>query len=137
MKKGYYSSKSDLLRDAFRVLLNTRSELKISLAIELYLVGKTSISRAAEFTGVPTIEFKEIMAGRGIVRGTEGKFSKEMDAKLEKTWDSLMFFADTDIPSAFAKSDAAKYLKHPFADMKISPTVYEELTGRGDEIGNF
>ena len=84
VKKGYYSSKSDLLRDAFRVLLNTRSELKISLAIELYLVGKIPISRAAEFAGVTTIEFKEIMAGRGIVRVTEGKSSKEMDIKLEK-----------------------------------------------------
>ena len=84
VKKGYYPSKSDLLRDAFRVLLNTRSELKISLAIELYLVGKISISRAAEFAGTTTIGFKEIMAGRGIVRETEGKSAKEMDTKLEK-----------------------------------------------------
>ena len=38
-----------------------------------------------------------------------------------------MFFADTDILSAFAKADAVKYLKHLFADLKISPTVYEEL----------
>ena len=66
------------------MLLNTRSELKISLAIELYLVGEISISRAAEFAGVTTIEFKEIMAGREIVRATEGKSSKEMDTKLEK-----------------------------------------------------
>ena len=84
MKKGYYPSKSDLLRGAFRVLLNTRLELKIFLAIELYLVGKISISRAAEFAGVTTIEFKEIMAGRGIVRETEGKSSREIDMKLEK-----------------------------------------------------
>ena len=84
MKKGYYPSKSDLLRDAFRVLLNTRLELKIFLAIELYLVGKISISRAAEFAGVTTIEFKEIMAGRGIVRATEGRSSREIDMKLEK-----------------------------------------------------
>jgi predicted HTH domain antitoxin len=84
VKKGYYPSKSELLRDAFRVLLNTRSELKISLAIELYLMEKVSISRAAEFAGITTIEFKEIMAGRGIIRVTEGKSAKEMDLKLEK-----------------------------------------------------
>ncbi len=84
VKKGYYPSKSDLLRDAFRVLLNTRSELKISLAIELYLVEKISISRAAEFAGFTTIEFKEIMAGRGIVRETEGKSAEEIDLKLKK-----------------------------------------------------
>jgi predicted HTH domain antitoxin len=84
VKKGYYPSKSDILRDAFRVLLNTRSELKISLAIELYLMEKVSISRAAELAGTTTIEFKEIMAGRGIVRETEGKSAREMDLKLEK-----------------------------------------------------
>jgi len=77
VKKRYYPSKSDLSRDAFRVLLNTRSELKISLAIELYLMGKVSISRAAEFAGITTIEFKEILAGRGIVRETEGKSAEE------------------------------------------------------------
>ena len=84
VKKGYYPSKSDILRDAFRVLLNTRSELKISLAIELYLMEKVSISRAAELAGTTTIEFKEIMARRGIVRETEGKSAREMDLKLEK-----------------------------------------------------
>jgi hypothetical protein len=31
-----------------------------------------------------------------------------------------MFFADTDILSAFAKADAVKYLKRLFVDMKIS-----------------
>ncbi|MEA1906858.1 MAG: UPF0175 family protein [Euryarchaeota archaeon] len=83
VKKGYYPSKSELLRDASRVLLDTRSELKISLAIELCLMEKTSISRAAEFAGITTIEFKEIMAGREIIRVTEGKSAKEMDLKLE------------------------------------------------------
>lgn len=71
MEKGYYPPKFDLLRDAFGALLNTISELKIFWTIEPYLVGKISISRAAEFAGVTTIEFKEIMVGRGIVRVTE------------------------------------------------------------------
>ena len=84
VKKGYCPSKSDLLRDAFRVLLNTRSELKISLAIELCLMEKVSISRAAEFAGITTIKFKEIMAGQGIIRVTEGKSTKEIDLKLDK-----------------------------------------------------
>jgi len=84
VKKGYYPSKSDLLRDAFRALLNTKTELKISLAIELYLKGNISIGRAAELSGLTTIEFKEVMAARGIIRETEGKSAAEMDAKLKK-----------------------------------------------------
>lgn len=84
VKKGYYPSKSDLLRDAFRALLNTKAELRISLAIELYLKEKVSLARAAELAGMTTIEFKEVMAGRGIVRETEGKSAKEIDKKLRK-----------------------------------------------------
>src|SRR3972149_1543702 len=84
VKKGYYHSKSDLLRDAFRTLLNTKAELKISLAIELYLKGNISIGRAAELSGLTQLEFKEGMAARGIIRETEGKSAAEMDAKLKK-----------------------------------------------------
>jgi predicted HTH domain antitoxin len=58
--------------------------LKISLAIELYLKGNISIARAAELSGFTTIEFKEVMAARGIIRETEGKSASEMDAKLKK-----------------------------------------------------
>lgn len=38
-----------------------------------------------------------------------------------------MFFADTDILSAFAKADAIKYLKELCKELNISPSVYEEL----------
>jgi predicted HTH domain antitoxin len=84
VKKGYYPSKSDLLKDAFRTLLNTKAELRVSLAIELYLKGNISIARAAELSGLTTIEFKEVMAGRGIIRKTEGKSTTEIDTKLKK-----------------------------------------------------
>ncbi len=84
VKKGYYPSKSDLLKDAFRALLNTKAELRISLVIELYLKEKVSLARAAELAGMTTIEFKEVIAGRGIVRETEGKSVKEIDKKLKK-----------------------------------------------------
>lgn len=84
VKKGYYPSKSDLLKDAFRTLLNTKAELRVSLAIELYIKGSISIARAAELSGLTTIEFKEVMAGRGIIRKTEGKSITEIDTKLKK-----------------------------------------------------
>jgi len=84
VEKGYYPSKSELIKDAFRALLNTKADLRISLAIELYLKEKVSIGRAAELAGMTTIEFKEVMAGRGIIRETEGKTAREMDNKLKK-----------------------------------------------------
>lgn len=42
------------------------------------------MARAAELSGFTTIEFKEVMAARGIVRETEGKSATEMDTKLKK-----------------------------------------------------
>jgi predicted HTH domain antitoxin len=43
-----------------------------ALVIELYLKGNVSIGRASELAGMTTIEFKDVLAGRGIVRETEG-----------------------------------------------------------------
>lgn len=40
---------------------------------------------------------------------------------------ALIFFADTDILSAFAKADAIKYLKELCTTLNISPSIYEEL----------
>lgn len=84
VEKGYYPSKSELMKDALRALLNTKTELRISLAIELYLKEKVSIARAAELAGMTTIEFKEAIAARGILRETEGKSAKEMGKKIRK-----------------------------------------------------
>lgn len=86
VEKGYYPSKSDLIKDAFRALLNTKAELKISLAVEMYLKSKVSLARAAELAGMTTIEFKEVLAGRGITRETAGKSAREMDRKIKKLW---------------------------------------------------
>ncbi len=84
VEKGYYASKSELMKDAFRALLNTKSDLKISLSIELYLKGTISIGRASELAGMTIIEFKDVLAGRGIVRETEGKTAREIDKKLKR-----------------------------------------------------
>lgn len=81
---GYYATEDELLRDAFRTLLNTKTELKVSLAVELYLMGKVSLMRAAEIAGMTTIEFKEVLANRGITRETEGKSADEMDEKINQ-----------------------------------------------------
>lgn len=81
---GYYPTESELLRDAFRTLLNTKTELKVSLAVELYLKGRISLMRAAEFAGMTTVEFKDVLANRGITRETEGKPVEKMDKKIKQ-----------------------------------------------------
>ena len=68
VKAGYYSSKSDVAKDAFRCLLEHKPELKAGAAIELFKSGRISLGRAAEVAGVSTVEFKELLAARKIMR---------------------------------------------------------------------
>lgn len=63
---GHYSNKEEILKDAFRALLESRPELRISIAVELYKGGKISLNRAARLAGVTAEEMKEILAGRGV-----------------------------------------------------------------------
>jgi putative addiction module CopG family antidote len=71
IRAGYYSSKSEVVKDALRLLFETRKELKIASAVEMYINGEISLGKAAEIAGVSVIEFKEILASRGIYRELE------------------------------------------------------------------
>ncbi|MFP4001845.1 MAG: UPF0175 family protein [Thermoplasmata archaeon] len=80
VEAGYYSNKSEVVRDAIRVLFENRSELRIASAVELYKKGEVTLSRGAEIAGMNMFEFKEILKDRGInIRSPGG--SKE---KLEE-----------------------------------------------------
>jgi predicted HTH domain antitoxin len=65
---GYYSSKSDVVKDALRTLLETKSNLRVAASVEMYRRGKVSIGKAAELAGMSVIEFKEVLIDRGIKR---------------------------------------------------------------------
>ncbi len=61
----YYKTRSILIEDAFRVLLNLKLWLKVELSIELYLMGDISLLRAAEIAGMDIESFKETLKARG------------------------------------------------------------------------
>lgn len=62
----YYKSMNALIEDAFRALLNLKPELKVEMAVELYLREEVSLSRAAEIAGMDIESFKEILKARGL-----------------------------------------------------------------------
>lgn len=78
IKYGYYSSIDEAIKDAFRTLLNVKPDLRISAAIELYKEGEISLSKAAEMVGVSTIEFKDTLANRGIIRKVGARSKEEL-----------------------------------------------------------
>lgn len=83
VRDGYYSSINEALKDAFRTLLNVRPELRTSAVIELYNEGEISIGKAAEMIGVSTIEFKDILANKGIHRKVGSRSKKELNEGVE------------------------------------------------------
>jgi len=78
---GYYSSKSDVVRDALRLLFDTKSNLKLSAAIEMYKKGKVTLGKAAEIAGMNSISFKEILSDRGIVIEIPVDHPEKMDKR--------------------------------------------------------
>ncbi|MFO7791430.1 MAG: UPF0175 family protein [Thermoplasmatota archaeon] len=66
VKTGEYSSKSDVIRDAFRTFLRKNYGKKLRIAIELYKEEKVSLMRAAEIAELDSESFKQELKDRGI-----------------------------------------------------------------------
>jgi predicted HTH domain antitoxin len=77
IKYGYYGSIGEAVKDAFRTLLNAKPDLRTAAAIELYKEGAVSLGKAAEIARVTTIEFKDILADRGIRREVSSRSVEE------------------------------------------------------------
>lgn len=65
VRAGYYSSKSDVVKDALRTFLSEKRNLRLAAAVELYRREEVSLGKAAEIADVPLVEFKEILASQG------------------------------------------------------------------------
>ena len=78
---GYYSSKSDVVRDALRLLFDTRTNLRLSAAIEMYRKDVVTLGKAAEIAGMNTISFKEILRDRGIPVEVHADDADKMDRR--------------------------------------------------------
>jgi predicted HTH domain antitoxin len=83
VRDGHYVNINEAVKDAFRTLLNVRPELKTSAVIELYKEGEISIGKAAEMVGVSTIEFKDILANKGIRRKVGSRSREELEEGVE------------------------------------------------------
>ncbi|MBI2075756.1 MAG: UPF0175 family protein [Candidatus Aenigmarchaeota archaeon] len=83
---GYYSSKSDVVKDAIREMLEKNKNMLMAAAIEMYKGGKVSIGRAAEIARTSLPDFKEALKERGIkiVLGHDKKMMKSADRIMKK-----------------------------------------------------
>ncbi len=68
IKAGFYTSKSDIAKDALRCLFEHKPELKVNAAIQLYTEGIVSLGRAAEVARMNTVDFREVLLDRGVLK---------------------------------------------------------------------
>ncbi|MGH7909267.1 MAG: UPF0175 family protein [Thermodesulfobacteriota bacterium] len=64
VRSGYYSSKSDVVKDALRYMLDSKKNLRLAAAVELYKQGEVSLGKAAEIANMGIIEFKEALSNQ-------------------------------------------------------------------------
>lgn len=68
VKAGYYSSKSDVVKDALRTFLSEKKNLRLAAAVELYKREEVSLGKAAEIADVGLVEFKEVLESQAYKR---------------------------------------------------------------------
>ena len=63
---GCYVNEAEVIRDAVKILFESRPKLKLAAAIEMYKKEEVTLGRAAEIAGMGIIEFKDVLRDRGI-----------------------------------------------------------------------
>ena len=80
---GYYANKSELIKDAFKSLLESKTDLKISAAVEMYKKEDITPGRASELAGLSIREFKEILQSRGVKIIVGAPSKNELNGRIE------------------------------------------------------
>lgn len=83
VESGEYTSRSDVMRDAFRTFLRKNPEKRTRITIELYKNGKVSLMRAAELAEMDLENYKEELRERGVTVKTR-KGDEEEKEEVEK-----------------------------------------------------
>ena len=83
IEAGYYSNKSEVVRDALRLFFESKQKLRVAAATGMYKKNKVSLARAAELAGLTSIEFKEVLKDKGIKIILKGKSSKEIKKQID------------------------------------------------------
>lgn len=77
IKTGHFTSKSDVVKTALRMLKERYPEYRTDIAVEMFRDDKVSLGRAAEIAGMSRESFKEVLEERGIKREIEAREGSE------------------------------------------------------------
>ena len=87
VKTGHFTSKSDVVKTAIRMLKERHPEYRTDIAVNMFKEDKVSLGKAAEIAGMSRESFKEVLKERGIKReikmreGSEKRMKEIADKK--------------------------------------------------------
>ncbi len=84
VRSGYYSSKSDVVKDALRTFLYSKKGLRIAAAMELYKDSEITLGKAAEISDMSVVEFKERLKTYELSRTIVSESGKKMDREIAR-----------------------------------------------------
>lgn len=84
VESGVYSSKAEVIEEAFRIFLEFSPEKRMLIARELYNKEYISLTRAAELAGLDIERFKEFLKNTGTKIKTYSGTREEMEEGLKE-----------------------------------------------------
>ena len=67
VSSGHFSSRSDVVKEALRFLLEEKSHLRTAAAVELYRSGDTTLTKGAEIASLRPESFREVLLDQGLM----------------------------------------------------------------------
>ena len=64
---GHFSSRSDVVKESLRFMIEKKNHLRYASAVEIYKKGKATLTKGAEIAGVSPDNFRGILNDQGIV----------------------------------------------------------------------
>ena len=64
---GHFSSRSDVVKEALRFMLEKKNHIRYASAVEMYKKGKATLTKGAEIAGVSSDVFRSILNDQGII----------------------------------------------------------------------
>jgi len=65
-RSGHFSSRSDVVKEALRFFLDQKPQLRQAAVVEMYRLGRVSLTKGAEIMDVPPDQFQEILRDQNI-----------------------------------------------------------------------
>jgi len=84
VKAGVFHSKTEVIKEALRLLFATRPQLNIEAAVQLYREGEVTLGRAAEIAGITRWEFESLLLDRGVTRSLTSDSTEELERQVER-----------------------------------------------------